>query len=59
MKIAVTGAGGLLGWHAAARLHAVNCAARFRGEAPPYELVLLDHAAFENSGQLDLSLIHI
>ncbi|WP_288987699.1 NAD-dependent epimerase/dehydratase family protein, partial [uncultured Sphingopyxis sp.] len=52
MKIAVTGAGGLLGWHAAARLHAVNCAARFRGDAAPYELALLDHAAFEDSDRL-------
>lgn len=46
MKIVVTGAGGLIGWHAAARLHAANCAARFKGQAVPYELVQLDHAAF-------------
>lgn len=46
MKIVITGAGGLIGWHAAVRLHAVNCAARFKGEAAPYELVLLDHAGF-------------
>ena len=52
LKIAVTGAGGLLGWHAAARLHAVNCAARFRGDVAPYELVLLDHAAFDDSDRL-------
>lgn len=56
MKIAVTGARGLLGWHAAARLHAANCAARFRGEEPPYELVLLDHAAFEDEAQLDAAV---
>ncbi len=56
MKIAVTGAGGLLGWHAAARLHAANCAARFRGDARPYELVLLDHAAFEDRGKLDAAV---
>jgi UDP-2-acetamido-2,6-beta-L-arabino-hexul-4-ose reductase len=46
MKIVVTGAGGLIGWHAHARLHAANCAAKFRGEAQPYEIAALDHAAF-------------
>ncbi len=56
MKIAVTGARGLLGWHAAARLHAVNCAARFRGDPPPYDLALLDHAAFEDDDQLDAAV---
>lgn len=56
MKIAVTGAGGLLGWHAAARLHAANCAARFRGETSPYDLALLDHAAFDDPAQLDAAL---
>ncbi|MEE4348786.1 MAG: NAD-dependent epimerase/dehydratase family protein [Pacificimonas sp.] len=42
MKIAVTGAKGLVGWHASARLHAQNCAARYRGEAEPFELVQID-----------------
>ena len=56
MKIAVTGAKGLLGWHAATRLHAVNCAARFRGETPPHELVLLDHAQFEDDIVLDAAI---
>lgn len=56
MKIAVTGAKGLLGWHAAARLHAVNCAARFRGEAAPHELALLDHAGFEDDAALDAAV---
>lgn len=56
MKIAVTGAKGLLGWHAAARLHAVNCAARFRGETPPHELVLLDHAGFEDDATLEAAI---
>jgi UDP-2-acetamido-2,6-beta-L-arabino-hexul-4-ose reductase len=48
MKIVVTGAAGLLGWHASARLHARNCAARFKREPEPFELVRLDHAAFGN-----------
>ncbi len=46
MKIVVTGAKGLLGWHCAARLHAANCAAAFRGEAHPYELVQIDRHDF-------------
>lgn len=56
MKIAVTGAGGLLGWHASARLHALSCNARFRGEQPQHDLVQIDRAIFENSDTLVASL---
>lgn len=52
MKIVVTGAKGLLGWHTAARLHAVNCTARFRGEPEPYQLVTVDRPGFEDATQL-------
>lgn len=52
MKIAVTGATGLLGWHAATRVHASNCAARFRGKPEPFTLVQLDRAAFSNPATL-------
>lgn len=52
MKIVVTGARGLLGWHSAARLHAANCAARYRGEVPPYRLELLDRARFGDPSRL-------
>lgn len=52
MKIVVTGAGGLMGRHAAVRLHAKNCAARFRGEASPYKLELLDRAGFADRVRL-------
>lgn len=48
MKIAITGAAGLIGWHAVARLHARNCAARFRGAPEPFELAPLDHAALDD-----------
>ena len=52
MKIVVTGAAGLLGSHTTIRLHALNCAARFRGDPAPVELVALDHAGFADPGRL-------
>lgn len=52
MKIVITGAGGLLGWHSAARLHADNCAARYRGDPEPWSLALLDHASFNSDTAL-------
>lgn len=55
-RIVVTGAGGLLGWHAAVRLHARNCAAAFRGEQPPFDLVALDRAAFTDDAALHSAL---
>jgi UDP-2-acetamido-2,6-beta-L-arabino-hexul-4-ose reductase len=56
MKIVITGAGGLLGWHAAARVHAVNCAARFKGQAALYDLVMLDHRGFDDDAALAAAL---
>lgn len=52
MKIVITGAGGLIGWHAAVRLHAANCAARFKNLDEPYELVTLNHASYEDDTAL-------
>lgn len=52
MRIVVTGTGGLIGWHASARLHAQNCAARFRGEPMPFDLVQVDRATFSDSVRL-------
>lgn len=46
-KVVITGAGGLIGWHAHARLHAANCAARFKGMPEPYDIVALDHGCFQ------------
>lgn len=55
-RVVVTGAGGLLGWHACVRLHARNCAARYRGEAAPHDLVALDHAGFADDTRLAAAL---
>ncbi|PZT91811.1 MAG: capsule biosynthesis protein CapF [Citromicrobium sp.] len=52
MKIAVTGSRGLIGWHASARIHALNCAAKFRGEPEPHKLVQIDRATFTNPDEL-------
>lgn len=57
MKIVITGAAGLIGWHAAARVHAANCAARFMREAPPWELALLDHNGFDHDQTLRDALV--
>lgn len=51
-RVVITGAAGLLGWHCRVRLHARNCAARFRGEPAPYELVPLDRVAFSDPARL-------
>lgn len=56
MKIVITGARGLLGWHAAAAVHARNCAARFKGEGDPWELVQIDRADFNNDEVLRCAL---
>tara|TARA_R110002049_G_scaffold190479_3_gene359144 strand:- start:298 stop:1419 length:1122 start_codon:yes stop_codon:yes gene_type:complete len=56
MKVVVTGAQGLIGWHASARLHALNCAARFKGEAEPFTLVQLGRAAFNDPDLLHAAL---
>lgn len=55
-KIVITGANGLIGHHAAVRLHAANCAARFRKQAEPYSLATLGHAAFMDDHQLGAAL---
>lgn len=59
MKIAITGARGLLGWHAAARLHAQNCGANFKGEMPPYELSLINRDDFADSEHLAAKLHNV
>ena len=56
MRIAITGAKGLLGWHAHARLHAANCAACFNGEAEPFDIVALDRFDFNDDSMLGKAL---
>lgn len=51
-RVVVTGAGGLIGWHAAARVYAANCAALFNGHPPPFDLVQLTHADFDDDHAL-------
>ncbi len=55
-RIVITGAKGLIGWHAHARLHAANCAATFRGEPAPFDIVALDHNAFDNDDALQAAV---
>jgi len=57
MRVVITGARGLIGWHAAVRLHAANCAARFGGYDAPYDLVQLGHADFDDDAALTQALI--
>ena len=56
MRVVVTGAGGLIGSHARARLHAANCAAAHCGAPEPWQIVALDHAAFQDDAQLGAAL---
>lgn len=55
-RIVITGAKGLIGWHAHARLHAANCAATFKGEQTPCDIVALDHAVFDDDAALQAAV---
>ena len=52
VRIVISGAGGLIGWHAHVRLHAANCAAQFKGETAPFDIVALNHTEFDNDAVL-------
>lgn len=56
MRIVITGAAGLIGWHAWAHLHAANCAAKFADRALPYDIVALNHAEFEDPRTLEAAV---
>lgn len=55
-RIVITGAKGLIGWHAHARLHAANCAAMFKGEPEPFDIVALDHDDFDDDSTLQAAV---
>lgn len=55
-KIVITGARGLVGWHASALVHAQICAARFKGLPLPFELVQLGHEEFVTPETLDAAV---
>lgn len=55
-RIVITGARGLLGYHASVRLHAANCAAGYKGEPLPYDLQRLDRDAFGSDAKLRAAL---
>jgi UDP-2-acetamido-2,6-beta-L-arabino-hexul-4-ose reductase len=59
MKLVVTGASGLLGWHASVRLHARNCEAIYRGDPEPFNVVRLDHLAFADPAQLRSAMVGV
>ena len=56
MKVLVTGYGGLLGSHLRALLLAQNCAADFRGDVPPYKIVMAGRDEFNNVAKLAVLL---
>lgn len=56
MRIVITGAGGLIGWHAHARLHAANCAASFKGAPLPFDIIALNRASFNDDAALKEAL---
>jgi len=56
MKIVITGARGVIGWHASSHLYAKNCAAKFEGLVELFDIVRLDHAAFADQHRLKTAL---
>jgi UDP-2-acetamido-2,6-beta-L-arabino-hexul-4-ose reductase len=56
-RIVITGADGLIGWHVHARMHAYNCAALFRKKQKLFDIVALNHTAFDDDVLLNKALI--
>ena len=52
MKIVVTGAQGLIGWHALCHLRALNAAAKYKEAPQPFDIRIVDHALFSDKKQL-------
>ena len=55
-RIVVTGANGLLGYHASVQLHAANCAARFKGIPIPFDVQRLNKDDFWSIDRLQAAL---
>ena len=55
-KVVVTGANGLLGWHACSRVYAKNCAARFNNSSEPFTLAALGNKEFNDDKTLQNAL---
>ena len=55
-KVVVTGANGLLGWHACSRVYAKNCAARFNNKSEPFALTALGNREFNDDKTLQNAL---
>jgi len=56
MKVGVTGASGLVGFHVCAALHAHNLSARYRGQDEPYEIYRISKKDFQNSNDLQMAV---
>lgn len=55
-RVVITGAKGLIGWHAHTWLHAENCSAEFNEEEKPFDIIALDHASFDDDETLYTAL---
>lgn len=55
-RVVVTGANGLIGWHACTRLYAANCQAGFQSKPLPYEIVALDKKSFLDDETLEKAI---
>ncbi|WP_435230930.1 NAD-dependent epimerase/dehydratase family protein [Pseudopelagicola sp. nBUS_20] len=58
-RVLITGASGLIGWHAHARLHAANCAKIFEGKPVPYDIVALNHVSFDDAKELQSAVVGV
>lgn len=56
MKVVVTGAKGLLGWHSLCHLFAANTSAKFNALPEPFDIQIVDHAIFGNAKLLEQTL---
>ena len=55
-RVVITGARGLIGWHAHVHLHAQNCAAEFSGAELPFDIVPLGREEFSDDNAIEIAL---